>query len=153
MTQTVRVVEPGQRWPVLRTGERDPIDPHKRRLIYIRDGYSCQWQCGKWVAPDHPAPGRILELDHVIPWSAYGSDRSDNLRALCIACNEKRSNYQELDVPRLLGVVKLCYWCAKRKGELPDHVRGYDVAELGRINVFCGRCSATAWVPDEGWIL
>lgn len=145
-------VEPGQRYPVLRRGEREPIDPYKRRLIYIRDGYACKW-CGRGVEPDCPAPGRVLQLDHVIPWSAFGSDRSDNLRALCIRCNEERSNRADMSPPRLLGVATDCYWCAERTETLPDHLLGVDPSELDRINVFCGRCSATSWVPSERWIL
>lgn len=141
-----------QRHPVLRTGERDPIEPFKRRLIYRRDGYSCGW-CGWQVQPDDPAPGLTLQLDHVVPWSAYGSDRSDNLRALCDPCNEARSNFVDPYPPRLIGVVRWCYWCAKTKHELPDRYIDMSVGELDRINVYCGRCDGTSWVPDEGWIL
>jgi len=71
------VVYLDERWPVLRGGERLPIDPYKRRLVYARDGYACQY-CGLQVPPDDPAPGSVLQLDHIIPWSARGSDRSDN---------------------------------------------------------------------------
>jgi hypothetical protein len=137
---------------VLRTGERESIDPYKRRLIYIRDGYACQW-CGRGTEPDDPAPGRILEVDHVIPWSALGSDRSDNLRALCHDCNTTRSNFIDDNPPRLIGVTATCYWCAKRKGRLPDDVIGADTADLGRVKAFCGTCSTTSWVPDESWLL
>lgn len=140
-----------ERFPVLRTGERDPIDPYARRLIYIRDGYACQ-HCGTSVRPDHPAPGLVLEIDHVIPWSAMGSDRSTNLRTLCAPCNDERSNYRDTP-PRLIGVTRACYWCAQRKDELPDQVLGIPIEELDRIAAFCGRCSTTAWVPSESWIL
>jgi hypothetical protein len=140
-----------KRWPVLRTGERAPIDPHKRRLIYIRDGYACQW-CGRGTTPDDPAPGRILEVDHVVPWSALGSDRSDNLRSLCAACNEQRSNYVD-EPPRLIGVTANCYWCARRHRLLPDHLVGVSPSDMDEIKVYCGRCGSTSWVPSEEWIL
>ena len=140
------------RWLVLRTGEREPIDPYKRRLIYIRDGYSCQW-CGWQIEPDSKYPGAVLQLDHIKPWSALGSDRSDNLRTLCGPCNETRSNFVDDYAPRVIGVTVDCYWCSKRRGNLPDHLMGVPTDELDRINVYCGRCGTTSWVPSEGWLL
>ena len=140
------------RHPVIRTGDREPIDPYKRRLIYIRDGYACQW-CGFGTSPDDPAPGEVLQLDHVIPWSAGGSDRSDNLRTLCATHNEQRSNYVDPNPPRLVGVASACYWCARRRNELPEWCEDADPADLPRYMVFCGCCSATSWVPRESWIM
>jgi len=140
------------RHKVLRFGERAPIDPYKRRLIYRRDGYSCAW-CGCHVEPTSAAPGRTLQLDHVIPWSANGSDRSDNLRTLCAQCNEDHSNFVESDPPLLIGVVRECYWCAKRSHTLPDRYLGVGTHELDHISAYCGRCDSTSWVPDEGWLL
>ena len=141
-----------ERHQVLRTGVRDLIDPYTRRLIYERDGYTCQ-HCGAHVEPDSPAPGAVLQLDHVTPWSANGSDRSDNLRSLCGLCNEERSNYVDPSPPRLIGVARACYWCAARRDELPDDLLGVPVEELDRVRAYCGRCGTTAWVPNEGWIL
>lgn len=144
--------DPRKRHPVLRRGEREPIDPYKRRLIYERDAYTCQW-CGWSEPPDAPAPGATLQLDHVIPWSALGSDRSDNLRTLCGPCNEDRSNFEDLSPPRLVGVTAACYWCSKRKRMLPERYFGVPTEDLDRINAYCGRCGTTSWVPAEGWIL
>lgn len=130
------------RHPVLRTGEREPIAPYKRRLIYERDGFTCQ-HCGGIFC---------LELDHVIPWSANGSDRSDNLRTLCSTCNDERSNYIDPDPPRLVGVTATCYWCWQRD-MAPQAVDGADVAQPERIRAYCGRCGTTSWVPSQSWIL
>lgn len=141
-----------ERHPVVRTGAREPTDIYKRRLIFIRDGYTCQW-CGRHTDPDDPAPGMELVLDHVLPWSANGSDRSDNLRTLCYRCNEDRSNYIEPNPPRLIGVTASCYWCARQKGEMPNLLVGVPPRELDRIPAFCGRCSAASWVPRAGWLL
>lgn len=140
------------RHPVLRTGERQPIAPYTRRLIYERDGYACQL-CGRAVEPTTAWPGLVLQLDHVIPWSALGSDRSDNLRSLCGDCNEQRSNYVDPNPPRLVGVARSCYWCAKTRGDLPDHLLEADPGGLDRVKVYCGRCGTTSWVPSESWIL
>lgn len=141
-----------ERHPVLREGARASIGPYKRRLIYIRDGYSCGW-CGWHVEPDDPKPGRILQLDHVIPWSAWGSDRSDNLRTLCAPCNEDRSNFIDINPPRLIGVVDACYWCAREENWLPDDLIEVETDQLDHKKAYCGRCGTTSWVPDEGWYL
>lgn len=76
-------VNAGQRWPLLRTGEREPIPWPLRLSIYKRDGGVCRL-CGR---------GDSLELDHCLPWSAGGPDDSDNLRVLCQPCNTRRSNF------------------------------------------------------------
>lgn len=79
-------VDRGKRWPIVRTGERDPIPWLLRWSIIDRDGLACK-ACGIYL-PDGP-----FELDHCIPWSAGGPDDSDNLRALCVRCNQDRSNF------------------------------------------------------------
>lgn len=65
------------------TEQRQPISQGKRYLIYKRDNFRCVW-CGS---------SKRLELDHIVPWSAGGSDIFDNLRTLCHDCNTYRSNY------------------------------------------------------------
>jgi hypothetical protein len=65
------------------TEERAPIDPIVRRAVFTRDRFRCQW-CGADCG---------LQLDHIVPWSAGGSDSPDNLRTLCSKCNTRRSNY------------------------------------------------------------
>lgn len=64
------------------TEDREPIDRGKRILIYKRDNFRCVW-CGS---------SSRLELDHILPWSAGGSNSYDNLRTLCHDCNSYRSN-------------------------------------------------------------
>lgn len=74
------------RFDVIRTKhteDRAPIDRETRRLVYKRDHYRCVW-CG---SRDR------LQLDHVVPWSAGGSEDIDNLRTLCAQCNSRRSNF------------------------------------------------------------
>lgn len=71
------------RYPVIRTRydeERKPLNC--RTLVLRRDHYRCVI-CGN---------GGRLEVDHIIPWSAGGSDNMDNLRTLCHSCNQRRSN-------------------------------------------------------------
>jgi hypothetical protein len=51
-----------------------------RQTVYERDGLACR-RCG---TPDD------LTLDHVIPWSAGGSDDASNLQTLCRSCNARK---------------------------------------------------------------
>jgi len=112
----------GERWPRLRQGERIKITGLKRRLIVERDGYACR-SCGKHLLYSE------VEIDHIIPWSAHGSDWSCNLRVLCGPCNADRSNYRSgLDHDRRPFVATECYGCGPWEP--------YD--EM--INAYCARC-------------
>ena len=91
-----------ERHPVTRSGERDPIPPHLRSAVFLRDGGKCQF-CGERV----PA-GMPWHLDHIKPWSAGGTDDSTNLRVLCERHNVERSNYATWsDDPRRA----VTWWC------------------------------------------
>lgn len=74
----------GERMAVIRTGEREPMPSELRYAIASRDGFHCAW-C--WS-------NKELQIDHIIPWSAGGSNDTTNLRLLCGPCNRKRSNYE-----------------------------------------------------------
>lgn len=90
------------RYPVLRRGEREPIPRLVRRMIWWRDEGRCQ-RCGTNRGP--------MELDHIIPWSANGSDDSSNLRVLCAECNQTRSNFHLGDEHPMTPVVLCCDPC------------------------------------------
>lgn len=91
---------PPVRHPVVRSGEREPIPWFVRLSVYERDGHSCRL-CG------YPSPQ--LELDHIVPWSAGGSDATSNLRTLCHDCNQERSNFRDVAEERL--PVPTTWWC------------------------------------------
>ena len=55
-----------------------------KMYIRARDNYTCQY-CGVIMPPD-------LEVDHIVPHSRGGSDRSDNLVAACHDCNQLKGN-------------------------------------------------------------
>lgn len=122
------------RYPVLRTKkteERQPLPDHVRKLVLRRDRYRCVF-CGN---------GGILEVDHIIPWSAGGSDDMDNLRTLCREHNQERSNFKVLDDdfrrlpnagecvycnPELLGqgtTPVYCFVCNKKAPGIPTDQR------------------------------
>lgn len=114
----------GERWPRMRTGERIRITGIKRRLIFERDGAACRG-CGKHLL------FREIEIDHIVPWSAWGSDWSCNLRVLCGPCNGDRSNFRSgLDSDPRPFVATHCTECA-----------GWDVdAEDELFSAYCGSC-------------
>lgn len=90
-----------RRAKVVRTGERQPIPSLVRSGVYSRDRATCLW-C-------KTADG--LVLDHIVPWSAGGSDDPTNLRLLCNRCNTERSNYRYADVTPRLPLTVACVRC------------------------------------------
>lgn len=135
----------GERHPVVRSGQRDLISRELRRLIWHRDGGRCQI-CGA---------GRVLvQLDHIIPWSAGGSDRSSNLRLLCAPCNKDRSNYRTAGDAAAVPITRACDECIRA------WVRNWGVARFGRIipgnpelTVFCGNCMDFSTCTDPARLL
>ena len=107
----------GQRYDVIRMGEREPIPYHVRAAVWLRDRGICQ----KCYARN-PKP---WELDHIVPWSAGGSDESTNLRVLCQPCNQERSNY---DDGTTFAKLPVTWWCQRCYVDpvrwIYDHPRG-----------------------------
>lgn len=95
-------IEAPRRFPIVRTGERAEIPWDVRRAVYRRDGWRCHYCGSTWTETQ-------LELDHMLPWSAGGSDASHNLRTLCQRCNGDRSNYDDRD--RHKRVLPVTWWC------------------------------------------
>ena len=82
---------------------RQPIPPSKRLAVLDRDRYTCQC-CGK------PAHRMQVEVDHVIPVSAGGSNDISNLATACRECNTGKRN-------RRLPETEFCWsiWLAVSK--------------------------------------
>ncbi len=59
---------------------------HLSACVFHRDDYQCRY-CGH-----KSTPGNRLTKDHVIPVSAMGPTRRDNLVAACYACNQAKGN-------------------------------------------------------------
>lgn len=93
----------GERFPVVRTGEREPIPYQLRSAVWLRDKGICQ-KCGV----RNPKP---WQLDHIVPWSAGGTDDSTNLRVLCEPCNQNRSNYDDATTFARRPVTWWCHRC------------------------------------------
>ena len=100
-----------RRLPVIRTGERAEIGAHVRAAIWYRDHGRCA------LCPDlESQPEGALHLDHIIPWSAGGSDRSENLRLLCEQHNLERSNFVDF-AGQKRAVTWWCHRCYGRDRE------------------------------------
>ena len=149
LTQLVPTTE---RWPLLRLGDREPIHPTVRALIFERDG-------GRCIACGIRLTLRTAQLDHIIPWSAYGPDASWNLRILCEPCNYDRSNFRgTLDdtAARRVPVSMCCAECALI--DVDDYELDYeDVDEFDdvelrdlfavtpeMVSAFCGNCGVVS---------
>jgi hypothetical protein len=131
-------VDENGRYAVLRTSETEErqLTEGRRYLVLRRDRFRCVF-CGS---------GGRLEADHIIPWSAGGSDEMDNLRTLCHACNQERSNFRVIDDSfRRLPTAHECVLCA-------PHLLG----EPDVVAVYCIRCNRKGpgvpldptWHPD-----
>jgi hypothetical protein len=140
-------VDLGERYPVKRTGEREPISPQLRRLVWIRDDGRCQG-CGRTP--------KLLELDHVIPWSAGGSDKFTNLRCLCQPCNTDRSNFRTVEMAPLMAVTPICDRCILRYEAAEDYCTPHRVLThpgARQYEAFCGSCKRRSTVSDPGRLL
>jgi hypothetical protein len=117
---------PGAPWPSARRHEkRAEIPWHVRQAVFKRDDYRCCF-CGTQTTD--------LHLDHIIPWSAGGTDHSDNLRALCASCNLTKTNtYYPEDLRRELPVAAGCLECS------PDLHAGAPTL------AYCRSCGCTSY--------
>lgn len=94
-------MQPDGRWGVVRLGDRERIEWPLRLAVARRDDFTCRW-CHRQMGP-------AFELDHIIPWSAGGSDHGENLRVLCQSCNQQRSNFEDGTEKR--GATPVTWWC------------------------------------------
>lgn len=138
---------------------RTPTAPGVRRLVFMRDGFTCRW-CGNIataraagipVDESQPAP---FHLDHIVPHSAGGCDHAHNLRVLCRGCNEVRSNRLTDSHARAVPVTPCCKPCEWRERDLLDDDEHDELPDVGaRFAAFCGRCCSTSWTDDKGMLL
>lgn len=69
------------------------IRPDKRLAIYIRDGFQCAY-CGRDLKDAEP---HEVNLDHLLPRSAGGSNEATNLVTSCKSCNCSRQDKPWVD--------------------------------------------------------
>lgn len=136
-----------ERAEVNRRGERQPISKLTRTLVYRRDRWTCQ-RCGrKAFALKEDERSGALQLDHIVPWSAGGSDRSDNLRTLCKPCNETRSNFVADTDKAATPCVRICAPCLSVVDERIARALSVPVETFP---VYCGSRNHMSWAIP-GW--
>jgi 5-methylcytosine-specific restriction endonuclease McrA len=67
------------------TSKRKRVTQSKKKRIYSRDQYTCQY-CGKQFQ------WKNLCVDHIIPLSKGGNGDDENLATACIECNKSKSD-------------------------------------------------------------
>lgn len=73
--------------------DRDEAGAHLRRLIHIRDGFTCRY-CGDAEGP--------FQVDHIRPCAHGGKADQWNLQTLCASCNrEKGRDFTDRDERQL----------------------------------------------------
>lgn len=87
------------------------LSAQRRFRILSSHGFTCRY-CGR------AAPGVSLEVDHLVPIAAGGSDKDYNLVAACVECNRGKSG-QVLD-ETLLWCRDCCSQC-KSEGSYTPH--------------------------------
>lgn len=98
------------RMPVVRTNRPGELDPEVRKAVLLRDGFTCQW------CRANAAQGARFEVDHIMPWSAGGSNATDNLRTLCEPCNQGRGNHlTDATTASALLIIAACGRCRGRR--------------------------------------
>lgn len=114
--------------------QRGPLPAGMRVAVLIRDRYTCRW-CLQTARGD----GLILEIDHLVPWSAGGADHPVNLSTMCGPCNQDRSNRAtDLD-RRALPITHRCQRCySDPAGDVPA------------ITAYCLTCRAPGAAPYLG---
>lgn len=101
----------------------------RRMQIYIRDGFICQ-ACGyDFLNPPVGIISRRMELDHIIPHSAGGSNKSENLFLSCggkCGCNCSR---QDKPLELWLGAEKAARIIAQAAKAIGDRAQALRLIE------------------------
>lgn len=131
------------RWPVVRSGERAPIAPHLRAAVWYRDSGRCA------ICIAEMPRSEVMHLDHIIPWSAGGSDTSENLRLLCEVHNLERSNYVDF-ARQQQPVTWWCHRCYGQDSTWSYYRGGYVECPTHRNQERCrvARAYRRAWATD-----
>lgn len=132
-----------ERWDVTRTRhteDRVRHEPWVRQAIYDRDGRACV-SCR---VADHQVrnTGSAFQLDHIVPWSAGGTDDASNLRTMCGRCNYQRSNHRDVaeERPRL-PVTYSCPVCHDLDVRADVELE----AGVDLVLAYCATCGGTTW--------
>lgn len=138
----IRIAGGPERHRIIRRGQREPISALARFGVIRRDGNTCK-ACGLYLR----GSTRSTQLDHIVPWSAGGSDATDNLRVLCNVCNNARSNFR--DDAESSRVLPVTWWCGDCWTSLDAHERYHaDRGETCWLQSMTGLEWAEEWVRE-----
>lgn len=104
------------------------ITLNKKKTVKSRDNFICR-ACGFGGSENFSG---FLDLDHIIPRSAGGSDDLENLQCLCKVCNgEKGDNTKEFKIR--FETVKEEIWARNQKIVR----RAFEVNNMRILNKLC----------------
>lgn len=140
----------GTRHEVTHTGERAEIPMYVRSAVWHRDRGRCElcgWQ--RFTGPWH--------LDHITPWSAGGSDSTENLRVLCEPHNLARSNYVDPTERTRRPATWWCLNCMSKPWRRARNMLTERVEVICPIHAWSQACAvrrALTWIAEndaEDW--
>jgi len=120
---------------------RKPLGKKVRFEVFKRDRFVCRY-CGQ------TPPEVVLEIDHIIPLAANGTNEVDNLVTACFACNRgKGANGLGKVVPVLdeLAVREGLQEIAERRLLLEQQKAGVDARREAEDYAFC---TVVQWWDD-----
>lgn len=95
-----------------RLGEPDPVS-NSVRFNVLKDACKRCAMCGV------TSKQRPLDVDHIIPRSAKGTNDPSNLQALCTKCNRSKGNKDTTDFrPDPIEQVSDCLFCSEVEGRI-----------------------------------
>jgi HNH endonuclease len=115
-------------------------------------------RCGYCLSPQHLVMGR-LEIEHIIPLSARGSDDKDNLWLACRICNSHKSDKTSSVNPQTGQTVPLFDPRRQKWSEhfrwADDRIRIVGRTAIGRATVLALHLDSdpTALLVRSGWVL
>lgn len=133
---------------------RKTLSLKTRYRVMKRDNFTCR-ACG---ASRHDNATLKLEIDHVVPLAAGGTDKEENLQVLCVPCNAGKSNDSATHEPTLQEKVA-AHPLMARKRHLELVAEPVDIAatkftptaKQHRFREIVRRCSAQGLTTFEEW--
>ena len=91
-----------------------PLRPLMRFEVFKRDDFTCRY-CGR------KTPEAVLEVDHVIPVSAGGTDDIENLITACSACNIGKGARLLTQLPNVPDIHERAVELAEQERQLAEY--------------------------------
>lgn len=131
-------------------GRGGSVRPKVRFEVFKRDNFTCVY-CGR------SAPTVLLEVDHIHPKAAGGSDDFENLWTSCVECNRgKGARLLEEGTPAVLGAVDIDELAERREQAraVHEHLLAMDELVAGQVQDVIERWAQTfnAKLQGDKWI-